>query len=255
MSTSMGGRTAGRVEGRADGRVDGRVERGNQTRRLVLDRTMDIASVEGLEGLSLGRIATELKLSKSGVFALFGSKEELQLATVRAAVDVYSERVVRPTRELPPGTARVWALCSNWLAYSADRVFAGGCFFYAVSAEFDARGGPVHDAIAAARDDWVGYMERTVDKARQAGGFVAELDVPQLAFEIIALMESANAQSVLHGDEVAYERAGRGILYRLRAAATDPDSLPEVSELTGARTVRAVRAARAQMPVRTSENG
>lgn len=81
--------------------TDGRVERGNQTRRLVLDRTMDIASVEGLEGLSLGRIATELKLSKSGVFALFGSKEELQLATVRAAADVYATHVVRPTRELP----------------------------------------------------------------------------------------------------------------------------------------------------------
>ncbi len=244
----MGGPTAARPAER----VDGRVERGNQTRRLVLDRTMDIASVEGLEGLSLGRIATELKLSKSGVFALFGSKEELQLATVRAAVDLYSECVVRPTRELPPGTGRVWELCRNWLAYSADRVFAGGCFFYAVSAEFDARGGPVHDAIATARADWVGYVERTVDKARRAGGFVAELDVPQLAFEIIALMEAANAQSVLHGDEVAYERAARGILYRLRAAATDPDGLPEVPEFSGARAVPTVRA---RVPARTSENG
>lgn len=231
MSTSTGGHSGGRantqVEGRAGGRVDGRVERGNQTRRLVLDRTMDIASVEGLEGLSLGRIATDLKLSKSGVFALFGSKEELQLATIRAAVEVFGERVVQPTRELPPGAARVWALCRNWLAYSADRVFAGGCFFYAVSAEFDARGGPVHDAIARTRDDWVGYVERTVAKARSAGGFAEELDVPQLAFEIIALMEAANAQSVLHGDDVAYERAGWGILRRLRAEATDPGALPE----------------------------
>ncbi|MEV7682247.1 TetR/AcrR family transcriptional regulator [Streptomyces sp. NPDC088341] len=250
MSASMGGRTAGHV--------DGRVERGNHTRRLVLDRTMDIASVEGLEGLSLGRIATELKLSKSGVFALFGSKEELQLATVRAALDVYSECVVRPTRELSPGTARVWALCRNWLTYSADRVFTGGCFFYAVSAEFDARGGPVHDAIAAARDEWVGYVERTVDKARLAGGFVAELDVPQLAFEIIALMEAANAQSVLHGDTVAYERAGRGILYRLRAAATDPDTLPQASDLTALRAPGPTPVATPSpvpAPARASENG
>ncbi|MGW6598049.1 TetR/AcrR family transcriptional regulator [Streptomyces sp. NPDC055036] len=223
------------TEGRStDGRsTDGRVERGNQTRRLVLDRTMDIASVEGLEGLSLGRIATELKLSKSGVFALFGSKEELQLATVRAATDVYATHVVHPTRELPPGAGRVWALCRNWLTYSSTRVFAGGCFFYAVAAEFDARTGPVHDAIATSLDDWVGYVERTIEKARLAGGFGAELDVPQLAFEIIALMEAANAKSVLHGDEVAYERAARGILNRLRAAATDPAALPGSPDFGG----------------------
>ncbi|MFJ9031747.1 TetR/AcrR family transcriptional regulator [Streptomyces sp. NPDC102274] len=221
------GRTRGRTEARSEAHTDGRVERGNQTRRLVLDRTMDIASVEGLEGLSLGRIATELKLSKSGVFALFGSKEELQLATVRAAADVYARHVVRPTRELPPGTGRVWALCRNWLTYSSTRVFAGGCFFYAVAAEFDARSGPVHDAIATSLDDWVSYVERTIEKARLAGGFRAELDVPQLAFEIIALMEAANAKSVLHGDEVAYERAARGILNRLRAGATAPAALPD----------------------------
>ncbi|MFI1395561.1 TetR/AcrR family transcriptional regulator [Streptomyces sp. NPDC020681] len=210
-----------------DTRTDGRVERGNQTRRLVLERTMNIASVEGLEGLSLGRIATELQLSKSGVFALFGSKEELQLATVRAAGDVYIDHVVRPTRELAPGAARVWALCSHWLDYSRSRVFAGGCFFYAVTAEFDARSGPVHDAIAKARVDWVRYVERTIDEARLVGGFDAELDVPQLAFEIIALMEAANAVSVLHEDDSAYERAGRGILSRLRGAATDPAELPD----------------------------
>jgi AcrR family transcriptional regulator len=209
------------------GHADRRVERGNQTRRLVLDRTMDVASVEGLEGLSLGRIAAELRLSKSGVFALFGSKEELQLATVRAAVDVYIAHVVRPASELPPGAERVWALCRNWLTYSAHRVFRGGCFFHGVSAEFDARGGPVHDTIAKARADWVSYVERTLDAARRAGGLAADTDVPQLAFEMIALMEAANAQSVLHGDAVGYERAGQGILNRLRGAATDPGALPE----------------------------
>ncbi|MFI9586271.1 TetR/AcrR family transcriptional regulator [Streptomyces sp. NPDC052236] len=208
-------------------RMDGRVERGNQTRRLVLERTMNVASVEGLEGLSLGRIATELKLSKSGVFALFGSKEELQLATVRAAIEVFGEQVVAPARELPPGAARVWALCGRWLDYSARRVFAGGCFFYTVTAEFDARSGPVHDAVAKARTDWVAYVERTIEEARRVGGFGADLDVPQLAFEIIALMEAANAESVLHDDDSVYDRAARGILNRLRAAATDTAELPE----------------------------
>ncbi|MFD7322921.1 TetR/AcrR family transcriptional regulator [Streptomyces sp. NPDC059875] len=180
-------------------KTDGRVERGNQTRRLVLGRTMDIASVEGLEGLSLGRIATELNLSKSGVFALFGSKEELQLATVRAAVAVFSGSVVAPLADLPAGPGRVWALCRNWLAYSSERVFAGGCFFYAVSAEFDARTGPVHDAIAQARRDWVTYMEQTLDDARLAGGLVADVDVPQVAFEVIALMEAPTALGSLPG--------------------------------------------------------
>ncbi|MEU3744424.1 MULTISPECIES: TetR/AcrR family transcriptional regulator [Streptomyces] len=218
MSGSTGGGTTGTG---TDTKTDGRVERGNQTRRLVLGRTMDIASVEGLEGLSLGRIATELELSKSGVFALFGSKEELQLATVRAAVAVFAEQVVTPLKETPPGAGRVRALCRNWLTYSSDRVFSGGCFFYAVSAEFDARTGPVHDAVARARLDWTAYMERTLSEARAVGDFTEDLDVEQLAFEVIALMEAANAQSVLLGDSRAYGRAERGVTTRLLAAATE----------------------------------
>ncbi|MFB7468754.1 TetR/AcrR family transcriptional regulator [Streptomyces sp. NPDC056224] len=210
--------------------ADGRVERGNQTRRTVLDRTMGIASVDGLEGLSLGKVAAELGLSKSGVFALFGSKEDLQLATVRAAVDVFVEQVVRPVREDPAGLAKVWRVCELWLGYSGRRVFPGGCFFYGVSAEFDARPGPVRDEIAKVRSDWTRYVERTLEEARLAGGFrdgFDRADVPQLAFEVIALMELANAHSVLHEDPAAYERAGRGILGRLRAVAAAPEELPD----------------------------
>ncbi|MFE0645878.1 TetR/AcrR family transcriptional regulator [Streptomyces sp. NPDC058877] len=202
-------------------KTDGRVERGNQTRRLVLGRTMDIASAEGLEGLSLGRISTELELSKSGVFALFGSKEELQLATVRAAVAVFAKRVVAPLKELPPGARRVRALCRNWLAYSSERVFSGGCFFYAVSAEFDARTGPVHDAVARARRDWITYVEDALTEARSVGELDEDLDVEQFAFEVIALMEAANARSVLFGDPSAYDRAERGIAARLSSSATE----------------------------------
>ncbi|WP_395365498.1 TetR/AcrR family transcriptional regulator [Streptomyces sp. YH02] len=202
-------------------KTDGRVERGNQTRRLVLGRTMDIASVEGLDGLSLGRIATELQLSKSGVFALFGSKEELQLSTIRAAAAVFAEKVITPLKDVPPGARRVRELCRNWLAYSSDRVFAGGCFFYAVSAEFDARTGPVHDAVAQARCDWTAYVERSLTEAQAVGDFTRDLDVEQLAFEVIALMEAANAHSVLLGDVRTYDRAERGITARLRASATD----------------------------------
>ncbi|MFD7263607.1 TetR/AcrR family transcriptional regulator [Streptomyces sp. NPDC059874] len=210
--------------------ADGRVERGNQTRRTVLDRTMSIASVDGLEGLSLGKIATDLGLSKSGVFALFGSKEDLQLATVRAAVDVFVEHVVRPVHADPAGVAKVWRVCELWLEYSGRRIFPGGCFFYSVSAEFDARPGPVRDEVAKVRSDWTRYLERVLDEARLVGGFregFDPADVPQVAFEMMALMELGNAHSVLHEDPVAYERAGRGILDRLRAVAAAPGELPQ----------------------------
>ncbi|MER7461405.1 TetR/AcrR family transcriptional regulator [Streptomyces sp. NPDC097981] len=210
--------------------ADGRVERGNQTRRTVLGRTMDIASTDGLEGLSLGKIATDLGLSKSGVFALFGSKEDLQLATVRAAAAVFAEHVVKPVREEPAGIVKVWRLCEQWIDYSAGRVFPGGCFFYSAAAEFDSRPGPVRDEIAKARTEWTRYMEQQLDEARLAGGFregTDRADVPQLAFEIIALMELANAGSVLHDDPTTYERAGRGILDRLRAVAAAPGELPQ----------------------------
>lgn len=212
--------------------ADGRVERGNQTRRTVLERTMSTASVDGLEGLSLGKIATDLGLSKSGVFALFGSKEELQLATVQAARSVFVEEVVRPVQDEPAGLAKVWRLCESWLDYSGRRVFPGGCFFYSAAAEFDSRPGPVRDEIAKTRGAWTRYIERLLDEAQLAGGFrasaAADVEaVEQLAFEITAMMELANAHSVLLEDTTAYDRAARGILARLRAATAAPEELPE----------------------------
>lgn len=206
--------------------TDGRIARGNQTRQLILKHTVRIASVEGLGGLSLGRLAGELKLSKSGVFALFGSKEELQLATVRAAAKVYVDHVVRPVQELPAGVDRVRRLCDAWLTYSENRIFPGGCFFYSVSAEYDAREGKVHDAVARARLDWVAYVARTVEDARQAGEARDDTDVPQLTFELVSLLEGANAESVLHDDFSCYDKAAKAILSRLRSVATDPALLP-----------------------------
>ncbi|KDQ70486.1 TetR/AcrR family transcriptional regulator [Streptomyces halstedii] len=209
-----------------EARPDGRVERGNQTRQLVLARAVQVASTEGLDGLSLGRLATELKLSKSGVFALFGSKEELQLATVRAAVTIFVDHVLTPTRAVGPGLGRVWRMCESWLTYSRTRVFRGGCFFYATIAEFDSRKGKVHDALAATQTGWVTFVEETLEEARVRGELAADTDISQLAFELIAFMELANAESVLHDNAPGYTKATRAILGRLRAVATDPVALP-----------------------------
>ena len=207
-------------------KVDGRLERGDQTRRAILDHAAAIASVEGLEGLSIGRLAGELNVSKSGVFAHFGSKEELQLATVRWARDVFVAEVITPARRSPAGLRRLWRLCDGWLDYSNRRVFPGGCFFASVTAEFDARPGRVRDAVAAAQRDWQRYLEDSIAKARELGELTTDADPRQLAFELDAFTR-ATQDALLFDERSVYTRARRAMLHRLRAVATDPGVLPK----------------------------
>ena len=131
--------TLARAEPAPDDEADGRRRRGNRTRESILQAAADLASVEGLEGLTIGRLATALEMSKSGLFAHFGSKEELQLATIDAARRRFVEHVVKPSRSLPRGRARLEAMTGDWLAYFRNEQFAGGCFFHTVKAEFDSR--------------------------------------------------------------------------------------------------------------------
>ncbi|WP_225440338.1 TetR/AcrR family transcriptional regulator [Amycolatopsis eburnea] len=207
--------------------MDKRILRGMQSRQLILDRAMNIASVEGLESLSVRRLATELDVSKSGVFALFGSKEELQLATVRAAIEVFTAKVVRPARKAPPGIRRVRALGESWLRYTRRPVFDGGCFFTAAAAEFDARPGRVRDTIASARQDWQIFYAATTSEAQELGEITADLDPADLAFELDALARVAAEDAVLFDDDSRYDRVARIMLARLRAVATDPALLEE----------------------------
>ncbi|MFJ8582043.1 TetR/AcrR family transcriptional regulator [Micromonospora sp. NPDC093277] len=200
--------------------------RDEQARNVILRRAADIASRNGLEGLSIGGLSGELGLSKSGLFGYFGSKEELQLATVRAAAQVFITEVVQPALSTPPGLERVWRLCESWLTYSQRRVFPGGCFFFTVAAEFEARPGRVRDAVAAAVLDWRRLVARTVEDARQLGQLIEVADAEQLAFELIAFMETANSVSLLHDEAVAYLRARTAIQARLRTLATDHTALP-----------------------------
>ncbi|WP_327085582.1 TetR/AcrR family transcriptional regulator [Nonomuraea sp. NBC_01738] len=193
--------------------------RDERARNVILRRAADISSQDGLDGLSIGRLATDLGVSKSGLFGYFGSKEELQLATIRVATSVYVDEVIQPALAVPPGVERVRRLCESWLSYSQRRVFPGGCFFFAVTAEFDARPGRVRDAVAAAGLDWSRFVARTIDDARQLGELADDTDADQLAFELIAFLEAANVTSLLHDDAGAYERARTAIRRRLDAAA------------------------------------
>ncbi|MPZ80325.1 MAG: TetR family transcriptional regulator [Actinophytocola sp.] len=198
-----------------DTRTDGRTARGDRTRRRILRRAADIASTDGLDGLSLAGVARDLDISKSGVLALFGSKQDLQLATIRTAVQIFRERVVEPAMTVPAGLRRLSELCENQLDYSRSRVFPGGCFFSAVSAEFDAKPGPVHDLIAASVAEWTELIEHTAEQARHAGELAPDADPAQLAFELVAFLDRANAMSVLHDDPTAYPKAMTAIHHRL----------------------------------------
>lgn len=173
--------------------------KGEQTRAAILDRAVDLASAEGLDGLTIGRLATELGMSKSGLFAHFGSKQELQLATVEAAARRFAAAVIEPALGAPDGAARLRALGESYLE-QLD-LYSGGCFWAATSAEFDDRPGPVRDAIAAALDTWIGELTR---QARIAG---AE-DPDRVAFEIYAVVMGVNARYRLSRDDrvIGYAR-------------------------------------------------
>jgi AcrR family transcriptional regulator len=181
--------------------------KGAETRAAILDRAVDLASAEGLEGLTIGRLAAELEMSKSGLFAHFGSKQELQLATVDAAASRFRAAVIEPALGSPDGAPRLRAMADSYLAYLDGGAYSGGCFWAATSAEYDDRPGPVRDAIAHALDTWLGELER---QARVAG--VA--DPGRLAFELFAVVMGANSRFRLSGDRQVFDYA-RAVVDRL----------------------------------------
>lgn len=206
--------------------ADGRLVRGERTRAAALDRAADVASVAGLEGLSIGRLASDLGVSKAGVFAHFGSKEALQLATIGTAIDRFVAQVVTPALREPEGLLRLWKLCDSWISYARSGVFPGGCFFLNVAAEFDARPGPVRDRVAGARRDWLDAYRTTIEKAQQLGQLATDVDAAALAFELDALGMAANLHAMLCDDLSIYDQVRVSMLARLRSAAVDATALP-----------------------------
>ena len=204
--------------------TDGRRARGDASSSVILERATDLASVDGLDGLTIGRLATAAGSSKSSIATLFRSKEGLQLATVAAASEIFTERIIEPARAEPRGARRLAALLGNALAYSRDRVFSGGCFFAATAADVDSKPGPVSDAVRAALAEWYRYLELQVEAAI-AGGELRTESASALAFELVSLTEHANARSLLFGSVAPYEVAGRALRDRLRTAGADPEAL------------------------------
>jgi AcrR family transcriptional regulator len=188
---------------------------GEHSRALILDAAARLATVEGIEGLSIGRLADEVGMSKSGLFAHFGSKEELQLATVLAAEDVFTAQVTAPAADAATARERLDLLLDNYLRYLAEDTFPGGCFFASVLAEVDMRPGPVRDRLIAFLGDWLGQLDRAVRDAQAEGAIDAAEDPEQLVFEIEALLLYANAQHVVSRSAEPIDRARRAVDRRL----------------------------------------
>ncbi len=191
--------------------------RTGQTRAAILREAAQMATVDGLNGLSIGGLAHAIGLSKAGVYAHFGSKEQLQLATIETARARFVDEVIRPGLAAPQGIRRLLAICEAFLSHVERRVFPGGCFFVAATAEVGPRPGPVRDAIARQQRRWLDLLERLVREAQQLGEVSADLDAQQLAFELEALLVAANSMFLLYGDGLAFERARVAIRQRLES--------------------------------------
>ncbi|MBF6456427.1 TetR/AcrR family transcriptional regulator [Nocardia cyriacigeorgica] len=171
--------------------ADLRLQRGARSRRAVTRRAVDIASQDGLDVLSFGRLAGDLGMSKAGIQTLFRTKEALQLATVEAAQEAFAEAVVRPAEDAPAGAARIRALVDRWIDYAAQPLFAGGCFWGANLPIFDSRPGPVRDALSAQQRAWHTTLATQFELAVTAGE-VADLDPAVAAFQVSAVLNAVN---------------------------------------------------------------
>lgn len=195
--------------------------KGQRTRNSILEVAAALATEEGLDPLSIGRLAEATGMSKSGLFAHFGSKEELQLATVDHAGALFVAEVIDPARSAPKGLARIWALCDHMIGYAQRQVFPGGCFFAATSFEFNNRPGPVRDRIEEMIRSWLSYLEHAVEQAQEAGELDSKLSAREIAFQLDAFAQASNAQYQLFRDPQVFDHARRAIQERLETLRPD----------------------------------
>ena len=205
-SSATNQRMGGRRQRRADG---------ERTRSAILRTAASLATLEGLEGLSIGNLAAATGISKSGLYAHFGSKQELQLATVEEAERILNDEVVQPALAADPGLPRLAAACEAFFSYVERRVFPGGCFFAATSLEMGARPGPVKDRLAAIQSDFTALLASFAATAVQQHELPASEDPDSLAFELHAILLGADTKFVLYDDPAVLAMARQVVRHRL----------------------------------------
>jgi AcrR family transcriptional regulator len=194
---------------------------GERSRARVVEQAAQLATIEGIEGISIGRLADATGIAKSSVYALFGSKEELQLATINAARDSFIIEVVTPALQATePGCQRLLALCEGFLTYVERRIFPGGCFFVSAAAEVGARLGRVHDEVARIQQQWRDLLGREASAAVDRGELPVDTDPQQLAFELGVILAGTNIVSVLHDDLTVISRARSAVKSRLSSESS-----------------------------------
>jgi AcrR family transcriptional regulator len=193
---------------------------GERSRRVILDAAARLATVEGLEGMSIGRLAEHTGMSKSGLYAHFGSKEDLQLATVLRAGEIFGTDIVEPALAVEDPVARLLALGEAFLAHVERRVFPGGCFFASAMAEFDTHPGPVKELITRYIADWFAHLEAAAREAQRVGAIRADEDLTQLAFELDAFLTMGNQAFLMTNSSESIERGLRAYRERVQRALT-----------------------------------
>ncbi len=200
---------------------------------MIIDRGVRTASVDGLEGLTIGRLAADLGLSKSGVLGHFGTKEVLQLAVLDAAAGIFVREVPQRASGTRPGLPRLLALCSAWVSYLERGVFPGGCFINAAAMEFDDRGGPVRDAVAAFNSAWQEELGRHVRIATEASDLPPGTDPDQVVYELLGQMLALNLTLQLYRDRTAPDRTRRAMGRLLGHPVTPADTVPRLTPSPG----------------------
>jgi len=200
-------------------RVHRQTPRGERSRQTILETAARLATVEGLEGLSIGRLAEELGISKSGLYAHFGSKEELQLAAIETAVEIYNREIVEPAMAVPPGIDRLLRLCDAFLDFVGSGDFPGGCFFVYTSVDPANRREPIRKRLADEQRAWLGFIEQLIGEAIETGD-LPDTTLPKvLAFELDAIMIGSDANFVLLGERPFLDEGRAAIRRRLAISA------------------------------------
>jgi AcrR family transcriptional regulator len=188
---------------------------GERTRSAILHAAASLATIDGLEGLSIGNLAAATGISKSGLYAHFGSKQELQLATVDEAGRILDEQVVQPALAAPPGLAQLVAVCDAFFDYLQRRTFPGGCFFAAAALEMGTRPGPVKKRVAALHSEFAALVRGFAATALEQHELPAREDPDRLAFELHGIMLAADTNFVLHDDPTVLNLARQIVRQRL----------------------------------------